>query len=332
MLYEIKNLVKRYKDRKVLDLTDFSIEKGKIFGLVGPNGAGKTTLLEILAFILKPDEGELFYNEKRVTYLNSTLHQTRKSVVLLQQAPVLFTASVYKNMEFPLKIRKIGKQKREEIIDDLLEIVGMTAFKHSQGNTLSGGETQRVAIAMALACSPEVILLDEPTASVDVENQSGIENIIKQINKKRGISIIFTSHDMLQISRIADDMIYINNGKISDSIHENIFSGAIKRESVITIREGLNLPVDTCLKGPVRISIDPLKIKIKKDLGAGSDNIHQFKGRILQLTCEGKRVRMLVDIKIPLTLLMDNEEYKLSGAGIGDMVFIDFLKDSIQFI
>ena len=335
MLYRLKNLVKRYENRNVLDLIELGIERGRIYGLVGPNGAGKTTLLEILAFIMKADGGELFFNKNKVDYNNSALLKLRSRVVLLQQHPIMFTASVYKNVEFPLKVRKIDKSERRAIVDELLSMVGMTAFEKSPGHTLSGGETQRVAIARALACSPDVILLDEPTSSVDIENRTGIENIIKRINKEKGISIIFTSHDMLQVSRMADKIIFLNNGRISDSIHENIFNGVItgeKKEKHIMIREGFNIPLDTSLNGHVRISIDPLKVKLHRNINSVSDENIRLKGKLIQLTCEGERVRILVDMDVPLSLLMEKEEYAISELDIGDTVFIEFPEDSIQFI
>ncbi|MGD9159033.1 MAG: ATP-binding cassette domain-containing protein [Desulfobacteraceae bacterium] len=335
MLYEIRNLVKQYKERRVLDIDKLSIEKESVYGLLGPNGAGKTTLLEILAFILMPDEGELYFCDNSVHYTNSDLHWNRKRVVLVQQHPVLFTTTIFKNVEFPLKIRKVEKVKRKKSVEELLSLVGMTAFNDSSGHTLSGGETQRVAIAQALACSPDVILLDEPTSSVDIENRTGIENIIKRINREKGISILFTSHDMLQVNRIADKIIYINNGKISDSIHENIFKGVIVQGDegkYIEIQKKLKLPFKSSEQGPVRISIDPMKIKIKKDIDQKGQEGHGFKGRIMQLTDEGNRIRMLVDINIPLILLMEKEKYSISKLRIGDTVLIECPQESIQYI
>ncbi len=332
MLYGLKNLVKRYEGRKVLDLEKLSVEKGCVYGLLGPNGAGKTTLLEILAFILEPDGGEILFNGNRINYANSGLTEYRKSVVLVQQHPILFTTTVYKNVEFPLKIRKIDKTKRKKIVEELLSMIGMTEFSGASGYTLSGGETQRVAIAQALACSPDVILLDEPTSSVDIENRAGIENIIRKINREKGISILFTSHDMLQVSRIADKIIYINNGKISDSIHENIFSGMIRENGgvkYIEIHDEIRFPVDTPGQGEVRVSINPMKVKIKKESDLKD---HQVKGRLMQLTDEGERIRMIVDIKIPLILLMEKEKYFISGFCIGDTVTVECPRGSIQII
>ena len=335
MLYELKNLVKEYEGRKVLDLSVLSIKKGCIYGLLGPNGAGKTTLLEILAFILEPDEGRFYFNGNSINYGNSDLLKYRKRVVLVQQHPVLFTTTVFKNVEFPLKVRKIEKSKRQKIVDELLTMMGMTEFSGALGHTLSGGETQRVAIAQALACSPDVILLDEPTSSVDIENRAGIENIIKKINREKSISILFTSHDMLQVSRIADKIIHINNGKLSDSIHENIFSGKIvkgNKEKYIEIQEKLRFPVETPENGTARISIDPQKIKIKKDDNPGNTSDCQFTGKLMQLTDEGDRIRVHVDINIPLILLMEKEKYSISGLCIGDKVIVECSEESISIL
>jgi tungstate transport system ATP-binding protein len=110
----------------------------------------------------------------------------------VDQYPILFTSTVFKNIEFGLKIRKLPAKKREKRIEEVLDMVGMRSFMHSRAHTLSGGETQRVAIARALAVSPQVLLCDEPTSNVDTENQATIINILKQINEQEGITIIFT--------------------------------------------------------------------------------------------------------------------------------------------
>ncbi|HJX34181.1 MAG TPA: ATP-binding cassette domain-containing protein, partial [Desulfatiglandales bacterium] len=221
MLYKINNMTKSYDGRTVLDIKDISIEKGKVIGLLGPNGSGKTTLMEILAFLLEPASGELWYEDSRVNFSGGKLIDLRRRVVLVQQQPILFTTTVFNNVELPLKIRKIDKQERPGIVEEFLTLVGMEGFRDAKAHKLSGGETQRVAIAQALACSPEVILLDEPTGSVDVENRIIIERIMRDINREKGISVIFTTHDMVQASRLADEIVFLFDGKVAESIYEN---------------------------------------------------------------------------------------------------------------
>ncbi len=335
MLYTLKGIVKSYEGRNVLDLEMLSIEKGRIYGLIGPNGAGKTTLLEILAFLLSPDKGELFYNDIKVNNKKSLLN-LRREVVLLQQQPVMFSISVQRNVEFPLKVRDVARDRRKAVADELLAMVGMSGFAEAPAHKLSGGETQRVAIARALACSPSVILLDEPTAGVDIENRAGIETIIRKINREKGISIIFTSHDMLQVARLADAIIYINNGRISDSIHENIFSGIIKsneKGKYVIIHDSLNIPIDTTREeGHCRISINPLKIKISKQMEANFADRQILKGRLMQLTSEGETVRLLVDAGIPLSLIIDKNNDSIPGLMVGETVYLECLKESIEFL
>lgn len=332
MLYEVKNLIKTYDTRNVLNLS-FSLESGRVTGLLGPNGAGKTTLLEILTFISFPTSGEIYYKNSRVDFVKTNLIKLRKEAVLVQQKPILFTTTVFKNVEFPLKIRKTAKAERVKIVNQLLSMVGMDRFSHARADRLSGGETQRVAIAQALACSPDVIMMDEPTASVDVENQIIIERIIREINRAKGISVIFTTHDRIQASRIADDIVFIDEGKLAESMHENIFSGIIEKnpdgETFCIIQYNLKIPVKTDKTGQVRISLNPGAIKIYRNPGDIGDRFN-IKGKVIQLSDEKGSVRTLIDIGVPLTIMMPPDNIRDVLSGIGDHVWIIFDPDRIE--
>ncbi|MDA3831949.1 MAG: ABC transporter ATP-binding protein [Spirochaetales bacterium] len=166
--YSLNHLTKAYNGRPILDIDHLELEAGQIYGLLGPNGAGKTTLLNILGFLDQPTSGRVDFLGKAVRFQETAMQPLRKEVVVVDQYPVLFTTSVYSNLEFGLKLRKVAKVQREKIIDEVLDLVDMTSYKHVPAHTLSGGETQRIALARALALSPKVFLCDEPTASVDV--------------------------------------------------------------------------------------------------------------------------------------------------------------------
>lgn len=336
MLYEIKNLIKSYGRKAVLDLKDVVMEKGKIIGLLGPNGAGKTTLMEILAFIMPPTSGEIFYKNKKVEFNGSGLIDLRKKVVLVQQNPILFTTTVFNNVEFPLKIRKVEKQKRGRIVDELLGLVRMENFREAKAQNLSGGETQRIAIAQALACSPEVILLDEPTASVDVENRITIERIIREINRKKGISAIFTTHDMIQAYRMSDEILFLFEGKAAEAIHENIFSGHVetdpKGRRYCVLQDGFKIAISDERSGPVRISINPAKAHISRGQVRKNSGENIFRGRLIQLTDEKIRVRAFVDVGIPLSVLVSKEDIKEMNLVIGEDVWVTLFPDSIEIV
>jgi len=333
MLYELMNLKKTYDQRTVLDLDRLCLERNRILALLGPNGAGKTTLLEILAFLARPNAGDIWFDSEKVNFTHGNLMALRKKVVLVQQQPILFSTTVSKNVEFPLKIRNTPKAKRERIVGELLSLVGMEMFRHAIAHKLSGGETQRVAIARALACSPEVILMDEPTASVDVENQITIERIIREINREKRISVIFTTHNLIQASRLADETVFLYEGRVAQSIYENIFSGRIedggKRGNYCVIQNGLKLRVPPRKVGPIRVSIDPSALRVSQGRGDPSQD-NTFKGTLTQLSSEQGRVRALVDVGIPLSVLIPKEKFKDLQLGVGEEVWLTCPAESIE--
>ncbi len=333
MIYNLKNLKKVYDGRLVLDLKELYLEKGKILGLLGPNGAGKTTLLEILAFLSSPSSGEVWFEREKVNFSNGNLIELRRKVVLVQQQPILFTSTVSKNVEFPLRIRKIPREQRDGIVEELLELVGMGGFRYAKAHRLSGGETQRVAMARALACSPEVILLDEPTSNVDVENQVAIEQIIAEINRVKGISVIFTTHNMLQASKLAQATVFLYEGKVAESIYENIFSGRLERDEkgleYCVFQKGLRFRVRSDKSGSVRISMDPRRLRISRDEGDSSKE-NTLRGRLIQLTDGQNQVRVLVDVGIPLSVLVPREVFGNLHLSLGEDVWLICPADGIE--
>jgi tungstate transport system ATP-binding protein len=320
MLYELRQLTKTYEGRNVLDIEDLALKEGEITGLLGPNGAGKTTLLKILAFLLEPSSGKIQFRGNRAAFNGSKLINLRRKVVLVQQQPILFTSSVESNVAFPMRIRTNQKTEQGHLVRELLDLVGMSSFLHAKAHRLSGGETQRVAIARALACSPQVILMDEPTANVDVENQLVIERIIREINQKRGISVIFTTHDMIQAARLAHKTVFLYEGKVARSTYENIFSGSIeengKGDRICVLQSGLKLHVKGGKPGPAKISIDSERIQILHGEEHRS-SINTFTGKVIQLTDENTRVRVLLDVGIMLSVLIPKERLEDLDIRIG---------------
>ena len=146
-LYRLKNISQVAGNNKILDIEDLEILKGKIYALLGPNGAGKTTLLNLLGFLEKPTTGNITFMGNPVKFTEKYLQQLRRNVVMVNQRPILFTTSVYKNMEFGLKIRQIRPIKRRQIIEENLALVGLSHLIDAPAHKLSGGETQRIVLA-----------------------------------------------------------------------------------------------------------------------------------------------------------------------------------------
>jgi len=332
---ELRNLKKDYDGRIVLDVERLTLEAGDVVALLGPNGSGKTTLLEIMAFLLEPSQGELLFEGRRVNHSRSDLQDLRRKVVLVEQQPILFSTTVLRNVEFPLRIRGVKAKDRLEIALEQLELVGMDGLKGAQAARLSGGETQRVAIARALACRPRVLLLDEPTSNVDMENRAVIERLIGQISRENNIPIVFSTHSMLQAARLAGRSLFLYEGRVSRSAHENIYSGRLERigegGSWCILPAGIRLKTDSPASGPARISIYPEGLELKP---ADTDNtqINMLKGKLYQLVDHAEHVRVRVDVGIPIGFLIPKEIFRLQRFNIGDEVRVIIPPENIQVV
>jgi tungstate transport system ATP-binding protein len=327
MLFELRNIKQVFGGRTVLDVPELAFEKGLVYSLLGPNGSGKTTLLEILALLTPPTMGEIRYNNQPVRFGNgSDITALRREIAMVHQNPVLFTSTVYKNVEFGPSVRGLPKNESKRIIEESLDLVGMQEFQDAEAHKLSGGETHRVAIARALACSPRVLFFDEPTANVDVESQIVIERIITDVNTQKGISIVLTTHDHIQAARLSQRVIALFDGRMVPSTFENIFSGRIITDKDETkfflIQDDIRLVVDTEKKGPVKLSINPLKVRLSKDRGTHAVG-NLFKGRLIQLTAEQGHIRAVVDIGVPLNVFLAADSLKNLPLIVGEELGVE---------
>ena len=340
MLYSLKNIKKNYNGRTVLNIKKLNIDSGNIYSLSGPNGAGKTTLLNILSFLLPPTSGQLTYLDTAVTFNEKHLRQLRKSVILVDQHPILFSTSVYKNIEFGLKIRKLPKDERNEIIESALGMVDMKTFTGVDAKNLSGGETRKIAIARAIACSPDVLLLDEPTADLDLESRLAVEEIISEIHIRKKITTIFCTHDLAQASRLTNKNIYLLNGQTHDIYHENIFKGEVfspnRKQYYCKINENILIPVPSTDKDKVKISIHPGMINItgrektRNTSGFGLSYPVSYPGRVKQLGMEKDKIRAVIDIGIIITVLMEKPVYDLHKLCLDDSIEIHFDSNGVM--
>jgi tungstate transport system ATP-binding protein len=323
-LYTVRKLQKEYDGRVVLDLPELTIEAGGMVALLGPNGAGKTTLLHILAFLLQPSSGHLWFKEKPVAFHSSGQHQLRRQVVLVEQQPILFSTSVAKNVAFGLKLRGLKRVEITRRVDESLEMVGMRGFARANGRHLSGGETQRVAIARAIACRPEVILLDEPTSNVDIENRMAIETIMRDIRDAGRSSIIFCTHDLSQAARLTPARLHLAAGRLNGADYENTFQVVVHRDGDqrrgrIGDRLMVTLPPTSGVDA--RIAINPRRIRVSRT-DAFPPGMKSGHGRVSQLVEDDDGVRLLVDVGVPLAVIMSLGDYRVLDPRIGDTVHV----------
>lgn len=201
-MIKITNLKKTYKERIVVDIEEFEIPKGEVFGIVGGNGSGKTTLLKMIADLESLDEGVI----KRDMELNE--------LVYLFQKPHLFNTSVYNNIAYPLKFRKMNPEEIDIKVNSIIEEFGLTDIKTQNAKKLSGGESQKVNLARALVFNPKLILLDEPTANIDPKSTMQIEEILKNALKVHNTSMILVTHNISQAKRLCKKVAVMDSGRI----------------------------------------------------------------------------------------------------------------------
>ena len=196
----------------VLQDCTFTFPEGGVSVLMGANGCGKSTLLRICSLLERPDSGRVLFTDDG-TPLPPGLALRRRITLVLPRIGV-FDSSVFHNVAYGLVVRGVPQRDLEPHVRQALSFVGMDHMARRQARTLSSGETQRMGIARALAVEPEILFLDEPTASVDEENTAIIESVILELRRKGRTTIILTTHDRDQAERLANRLLVITNGTL----------------------------------------------------------------------------------------------------------------------
>ena len=233
---KIKNLVKKYQNNNSKELlavnnVNLDIGQGDIYGIMGLSGAGKSTLIRLLNRLEEPTSGEILVKQEIVDKKNNTItgyedknilkfnmkmlrEYRKKTGMIFQHFNLLNSRNVAENVAFPLEISKWKKKDIEKRVDELLEIVGLSDKKQNYPEQLSGGQKQRVAIARALANNPKILLSDEATSALDPRTTNSILELLKDINKKFGITIILITHQMEVIKKICNKTAIMSDGRI----------------------------------------------------------------------------------------------------------------------
>ena len=211
----IAHIRKEYEGRPVLNDCSYSFSDSGVYVLMGPNGCGKSTLLRICSLLERPDGGDLLFQDNGAPLVPDMRLRRRMTLVLPRTG--VFNTTVFNNAAYGLKVRGARKEAITNRVQEVLAFVGLDHKLKQNALTLSSGETQRLGIARALAIGPEILFLDEPTASVDQENTAIIESIILAMKKEGRTMIIMTTHDPDQASRLADRVLIIERGALRET-------------------------------------------------------------------------------------------------------------------
>ena len=230
-LIELNHLTKTFKGKTqtvdALKDINLHIEQGDIFGIIGMSGAGKSTLVRCINFLEQPTSGNVVIDGKDLASLSSKeLRQLRQQVsMIFQHFNLLSQRDVRGNISFAMEIAGMKRPQIEKRIDELLEIVGLTDRQHNYPSQLSGGQQQRVAIARALATNPKIILCDEATSALDPTTTTSILNLLREINRKMGITIVIITHEMSVVESTCTHVAIIDDGQLAEcGTVESVFS------------------------------------------------------------------------------------------------------------
>ena len=212
-IIEIRNLEVERGGVMILNVPSLVIKEGEILSLIGPNGAGKTTLLQTLSYLLKPFQGEILFRRKKVEANHSAFEYRRKLAMVFQE-PLLFDTTVFNNVASGLKIRGMKRSEIRDRVIQQLERFGIGHLSHRSAKTLSGGEAQRTSLARAFALRPEILLLDEPFASLDPPTRDSLIEDLEHILQQTRTTAVFATHDRLEALRLSDRIAVMDEGKI----------------------------------------------------------------------------------------------------------------------
>ena len=307
-LIDLKNISKEYDSVKVLKDIDLYIRKKEFLTLLGPSGCGKTTTLRIIGGFETPTTGEVLFGGKDIAHLPPYKRQVN---TVFQKYALFPHLNVFENVAFPLREKKVPKDEIEARVEEMLSMVALKGFEHRSVTRLSGGQQQRVAIARALVSRPQVLLLDEPLAALDLKLRKDMQQELKNIQKATGITFIFVTHDQEEALSMSDTIVVMSEGRIqqigtsvdvynepenafvADFIGEsNIVDGVMLKDYSVSF-SGQVFP---CLDTGFNVN-EPVDVVVRpEDVDIVPDEKGMLHGVVTSVTFMGVHYEVIVDI------------------------------------
>lgn len=334
-IYEIRSLKHSYGGQAVLSIDHLTVKQANIVGLVGPNGSGKSTLLRLLGLIERPSQGNILYKGQFVEPFSD---EARFHITLLPQEPFLLKRSVFKNVSYGLKLRGNSGDTADRV-NEALSLVGLSSedFAQRPWYALSGGEAQRVALAARLALKPKVLLLDEPTASVDAVSAQLIKEATLRARQELGTTLIVASHDWQWLYEICDEILHLFKGKIFGRGRETIIFGPWQRLGTgkwgKILSDKQQLQVSSPPNQEAAAVIDILSVSHDPATTTGEDIV--LSGTVSRLSLEKKTGRLFATILVgdfPFNVGIASEQVKEHTIFPGKTIFIRYRLDQIKWI
>jgi len=354
-LIKIENIILQRGGATVLDIPEFQVPRGRILALIGPNGAGKSTLLLMLAGLLKPQQGKIYFQGQPVES-RADLALLRHHAAVVFQEPLLLNNSVFENVALGLKFRRLKNEEIKSRVQNALDYFGISRLAKRSAKTLSGGEAKRVSLARAFAIKPQIILLDEAFNSLDPPSRETIIDDLKQILEETKITAVLALHDREETLRLAQDVSVMNSGKIVQTGTTAAIFNQPDSEFVAhfvgteSILEGT---VNSCAAGHMVISINGKSIEAVGDCSIGQkvycclrpENVtissqtqgkisarNIFDGRVSKIIRQGFFYKLTLDCGFPLVAYITIPSYEDLGIAKGGAVIASFKATAVHVI
>lgn len=350
----VDGLSKHYEDKTVLDIENLTINRGEVLAVIGPNGSGKSTLLRLIAHLEEPVAGSIRLALDKGSI--SDLDIRRRMAVVFQE-PLLFSGTVLDNITYGLKLRKIPKPQIDQKVRVIADMFGIAHLLDRPSNKISGGEAQRVSFARALVLEPELLLLDEPMASLDPPTRESLLVDLCRILDELEMTAIYVTHELTEAIILADCWVVMDEGKIvqtgtpqevmaypvnkkiADFVGvENILKGEITGHSDglarIKIRnveieavDGVNSVDD------VWVFIRPENIVVEtEEFGKKTSVRNRFAGEIERMLDVGAFYRVIVDCGFPLAVFVTKRSVEEMGLKLGQRVWTSFKATGVHVV
>jgi tungstate transport system ATP-binding protein len=354
-LMKIENIILQRGGATVLDISEFHVKCGRILALIGPNGAGKSTLLLMLAGLLKPRQGKVYFQGRPVES-RADLAMLRRNAAVVFQEPLLLNSSVYENVALGLKFRKLKNEEIRKGVQNALDYFGISQLTKRSAKTLSGGEAKRVSLARAFAIKPQIILLDEAFNSLDPPSRETIIDDLKRILEETKITAVLASHDREETLRLAQDVSVMNSGKIVQSGKtaeifnhpdsefvanfvgtESILEGTVKSSNSglmeITVAGKIIETVGDFLPGQnVYCCLRPENVTVSNSTQSKTSARNIFEAKVSKTIRQGFFYKLTLDCGFPLIAYITIPSYEDLGIAKGGTVIASFKATAVHVI